>query len=201
VFNAKTKNLPSGDASLAWEKLKTRFEPTSGAALTQLTQEFHSSRLQKGESPDDWIERLESVRSRIEQILAAERISNQNLMLHIMGHLLEEYDNIVDRAGKELNNRTLTIDTLQEDLQLKYERMKTKKGYKGEQALFAKQFKGKCALCGKIGHKKENCWESKSNKSKKLKGYKQRGKKESGHKNPNIICYNCNEKFLRIFVY
>jgi hypothetical protein len=191
VYNAKTKDLPSGNAALAWEKLKTRFEPTSGAVLTQLLQEFRTSQLQKGESPDDWFERLDSIRSRIEQISPSERISDQSMMLHIVGNLPDEYDNIIDRVVKELNSSTLSIDTLQEDLQLKFERMKIRKGDKGEQALFAKQFKGKCQLCGRVGHKRADCWESEANKSKKVNGNKSGERKM---RNPNIECFNCHEK-------
>ena len=62
VFNAKTKKLPSYSASLAGEKLKIKFESI------QRTQEFMKSQVQKGESPDDWIEHIFSISSRIEQI-------------------------------------------------------------------------------------------------------------------------------------
>jgi hypothetical protein len=193
VYNAKTKALPSGDAALAWEKLRAKFEPTSGAVLTQLVQEFRSSYLKKGESPDDWIERLDSLRNRIEQISKEEAISDQNLMLHIVSHLPNEYENIIDRAVKDLNDRVLSIDTLQEDLQLKYERLRIKKHEKVEHALYAKQFKGKCQLCGKIGHKRADCWEAEENKSKRPTRFNNRDNKDKV-RNPNIVCYNCNEK-------
>ena len=34
IYNSKTINLPSGSASLAWERLKTKSEPKTGAMLT-----------------------------------------------------------------------------------------------------------------------------------------------------------------------
>ena len=61
IYNSKTSELPSGSASLAWDRLKARFEPKTGATLTQLKREFTSSKLQRGESPDEWIERLETI--------------------------------------------------------------------------------------------------------------------------------------------
>jgi hypothetical protein len=64
---------------------------------------------------------------------------------------------IVDRVTKELSNKTLTLDSLIEDLQEKFKRMKAKKDHKGETSLYAKQIKTRCYSCGKIGHKKENC--------------------------------------------
>ena len=123
VYNSKTNELPSGSASLAWSRLKTRFEPQTGATLTQLKREFTSSKLQKGESPDDWIEKLESIRNTIEQILGKPHIDDTDMMLHILNNLPEEYETIVDRVTKELSNKTLTLESLQEDLQEKFERL------------------------------------------------------------------------------
>jgi hypothetical protein len=45
ICNSKTSNLPSGSASLAWERLKTRFKPKTGATLTQFKHEFTNSKL------------------------------------------------------------------------------------------------------------------------------------------------------------
>jgi hypothetical protein len=53
IYNSKTINLPSGSALLAWERLKAKFEPKTGATLTQLKREFTTSKLQKGESPEN----------------------------------------------------------------------------------------------------------------------------------------------------
>ena len=201
IYNAKTPELPSGNASLAWARLKTRFEPKTGATLTQLKREFTQSKLQKGESPDEWIERLESIRNTIEQILGKPHIDETDMMLHIINNLPDDYEVIIDRVTKELSNNTLTLESLQEDLQEKYERMKTKKGGGKETAFYSKQVKTKCHSCGKIGHKKENCWELESNKDKRPKYWKknyktsEKDEKEIKHnKNPNIVCWKCNKK-------
>ena len=34
-------------------------------------------------------------------------------------------------------------------------------------AFYLKQIKTRCHVCGKIGHRKEDCWESESNKDKR----------------------------------
>jgi hypothetical protein len=47
--------------------------------------------------------------------------------------------------------------------------MKSKKNGKGETAFYSKQIKTRCPSCGKIGHKKENCWELEANKDKNQK--------------------------------
>jgi gag-polypeptide of LTR copia-type len=127
IYDSKTIELLSGSASLAWTRLKARFEPQTGATLTQLKQEFTSSKLQKGESPDEWIEKLESIRNTIEQILGKQHIDNTDMMLHILNNLPEEYETIADQVTKELSNKTLTLESLQEDLQESLGMMATQK--------------------------------------------------------------------------
>ena len=67
VYNSKTPELPSGSASLALTKLNESFEPYTGATLTQLKREFTSCKLQKGNLPHEWIEKLESIRNTIKK--------------------------------------------------------------------------------------------------------------------------------------
>ena len=67
-----------------------------GATLTQLKREFTQSKLQKGESPDEWIERLKSIRNTIKQILGKPHIDNTDMMLHIINNLPDEYDVVIN---------------------------------------------------------------------------------------------------------
>jgi len=67
---------------------------------------------------------------------------------------------------------------------------------KEEKALktgFKKQFKGKCRVCGKIGHKGTDCWTLESNKEKRLTGHND---KNDGNRNYkfNGNCNYCNKK-------
>jgi uncharacterized protein (DUF885 family) len=155
ILNAKTTDLPSGSASLAWERLKARFEPKTGATLTQLKREFTSSKLQKEQSPDEWIEKLESIRNTIEQILGRPHIDDTDLMLHIINNLPDEYDIIVDQVTKELSNKTLTLEFQQEDLQEKYERLKTKKTTKEKLHSIVNKLKQDAIYAAKLGIKKK----------------------------------------------
>ena len=43
-------------------------------------------------------------------------MSDEDLILHIISNLPEEYETIVDMAMKQLTLKMLTLDTLQEDL-------------------------------------------------------------------------------------
>ena len=74
------------------------------------------------------------------------------------------------------------MEDLRADLRRKYNRLieqghieitddsNDEKVTKEEKALktgFKKQFKGKCRVCGKIGHKGADCWTLESNKDKR----------------------------------
>jgi hypothetical protein len=100
-----------------------------------------------------------------------------------------------------LSNKTLTLESLQEDLEEKYERMKSKKSGKGETAFYSKQVKTRCHACKTIGDKKEDCWELDSNKDTRPKNWNKNYKKFEKNKNtnkmtknPNIVCWKCNQK-------
>ena len=74
------------------------------------------SKLQKGEAPDKWVEKLETIRNTIEQIMGKEHIDDDDMMLHTINNIPDNYDIIVDRVTRELSNKTLTFDSLVEDL-------------------------------------------------------------------------------------
>jgi flagellar biosynthesis chaperone FliJ len=65
--------------------------------------------------------------------LGKKHFDNTDMMLHILNNLPEEYETIIDQVTKELSNKTLTLESCQEDLQEKYERMKSKKSGKEKQ--------------------------------------------------------------------
>jgi hypothetical protein len=125
-------------------------------------------------------------------------IDDDDMMLHIFSNIPEDYDIIVDRVKRDLSNKTLTLDSLLEDLQEKFERMMSKKAATKKQLFIqSKSRQGAIYLCGKIGHKSEDCWELESNKNKRLKNWKSDEKNENGnkqYKNPNIVCWEYNKK-------
>ena len=55
-------NLPTGNAYLAWNKLKERFDPRTSNEKLQLKEKFTNSKLKDWKkSPDDWITELEII--------------------------------------------------------------------------------------------------------------------------------------------
>jgi gag-polypeptide of LTR copia-type len=74
------------------DKVESKIQASNrGNVDTQLKQEFISSKLQKGESPDEWIEKLKSIRNTVEQILEKQHIDDTDMMWHILNNLPEKY--------------------------------------------------------------------------------------------------------------
>jgi hypothetical protein len=167
VSEAKTDDLPSGDANLAWKNLIDRYRPNTKARVVELKKEFASSKLSGGEDPDLWIDNLEYIRSQLKSL--KHTVTDDDLMIHVINNVPKEYNMQVAVLERELESG-LTVKKLKDTLRGWYTRLKKQGGgeYKTETedaALFAgnkkwrpkKQFKGICKNCGKYGHKAVGC--------------------------------------------
>ena len=115
-----------------------------------------------------WISKLEVIRKRLKKI--GNEISDEDMMIHIMNNLPQEYDTVVEALERKLDDLVdpLTLRNLKNELLLKYNRIKKNKGMKeeseNEEAVkdtalvgYMKNFKGRCYNCGEFGPKKEDC--------------------------------------------
>ena len=156
VDGAKTMDLPDGCLKMAFDKLKHKYESKTNTALIELSNEFQSSKLEKGANPEEWITKLEKTRKRLKFDFKAQGYEDNNLMIHILGNLTYEYDTLVNMLTKRVGASSdgLVLDELKEELAAKYSRLsKSKKSPKQEQALNVsdgggnkdqKKIKGKC---------------------------------------------------------
>ena len=151
----------------------------------KLVKQLNESRMGKTEDPDKWIMNLERLRQCIAE--CGKTIDDTELVMHILYHLPTEYNNINDQYLKDLDDRKdVDLENLRADLRCKYDSLEDSgrikknnddgndKLVKEEKALktgFKKQFKGKCRVCSKIGHKGTDCWTLDSNKDKRPAGY------------------------------
>ena len=131
----------------------------------------------KNEDPDIWITNLECLWQRIAE--CGKTIDDNELIMHILYNLPSVYNNINDQYMKELDNKKdIQLEDLHADLRWKYDQGNIEKTeddndekiIKAEKALktgFKKQFKGKCRVYVKIGHKGADCWTLEENKDKR----------------------------------
>jgi len=202
VDEAVTNDLPNGDAAQAWKNLLAKFEPTTSGNLIMLRKEFTASKLeQEDRDPDDWIADLERLRQRLKNMKA--EILDRDFMIHILNNLPSAYSTVVEQLEDDLGNETnpLTIARIRDKLRIKFQRMKlsSNEGSNEETALTAQyqgKFKGRCRVCGKIGHKGADCWENNKKKGTKPDG-KQRYNQNGNQNKSNRFNGKCN--FCGIF--
>ena len=167
IDDARTEELPDGCLRTGWLKLEKKFMPRTNATIIKLKKEFaEMSLVNPRDDPDEWVSRLEYVRSRLGTL--GKKIDDDDMMIHILNNLPVEYENTVEVMERLLDDdvNPLTIELLREELSLKYEKVRRSLGVPedGEDddvdtALVSGygQFKGRCHGCGKFGHKSIAC--------------------------------------------
>jgi hypothetical protein len=68
VKSCESKEFEDGNAALAWEKLKKKYDPISAPSLVKTERMFRESRLGKNEDPEIWISNLEDLRITLENM-------------------------------------------------------------------------------------------------------------------------------------
>jgi hypothetical protein len=86
----KSKDYADGNANMAWERLKNKFEPSSAPSLVKLEKLFRQCSLKKGQDPDIWITELEDYLMRLEELGSS--ISDNQFILHTLNNMTEDYD-------------------------------------------------------------------------------------------------------------
>ena len=128
VFNivrkCTTDDLPTGNAYLAWNKLKERFDPRTSNKKRLLKEKFTNSKLTDWtKSPDDWITKLEIIASQLDQM--GYKMTNKDFMILVLGNLPEEYKSKVETLEKDLDhtNDPITIERMTNKLNIKYKKI------------------------------------------------------------------------------
>ena len=126
IKGCKSKDYPDGNAALAWERLKNKYEPISAPSLVKLEKQFRELSLKRGEDPKVWITQLEDLCCRLEAMDSI--ISDNQFMIHILNNLTSEYDLQVAIMERRVGDaeKPLTIKEIREELSLQFEKLNMK---------------------------------------------------------------------------
>jgi gag-polypeptide of LTR copia-type/Zinc knuckle len=179
VKGCKNKDYANANASMAWGRLRYKFEPQSAPSLVKMEKQFRQCTLKKGQDPDVWITELVDYRMKLDELGSS--ISENQFILHFLNNMTADYDLQLAMKEKRFNDKMnpLTVDEIRDDFNLRFERLNEKANYNEnednqEVAFFGGPFKGKCRNCGAIGHKARDC---------KSKSYQNGGQNSGNHRN------------------
>jgi len=145
-------DLPDGNAAAAWTRLKDKYVPKIAPRKLELHRELKMSKLKnRDQDPKAWIMYLEGLRMKLKDL--GSTMSDEDLIIHIMNNLMEDYKVQLLKLEEKLGSTmtTLSIDNVKAELCLRYAQMKTKKSLSeskqkdSEKALAAtRKYKGTC---------------------------------------------------------
>ena len=112
VKACKNKDYVDGNAFMAWERLKNKFEPASTPSLVKMEKQFRQCAPKKNQDPEIWITELEDLHMKLEELGSS--ISDSQFMIHILNNMTSDYDLQLAMMEKRINDKInpLTIDDL-----------------------------------------------------------------------------------------
>jgi gag-polypeptide of LTR copia-type len=121
VKGCKDKDFTEGNATMAWERLKNKYEPTSAPSLVKRERLFRQSSLTRNEDPDAWISTLEELRTKLEDMGSI--MTDDQFLIHVLNNLTTDYELQMVLLEKRIGDKSnpLEVDELREELNLRYE--------------------------------------------------------------------------------
>ena len=118
VKSCKSKEFEDGNAALAWDKLKKKYDPISAPSLVKTERMFRESRLGKNEDPEIWINNLEDLRIKLETMGSV--ITDDQFIVQVLNSLTSDYELQMLLLEKQIGHKDnpLSIEELKEELNL-----------------------------------------------------------------------------------
>ena len=206
VSLAKTEELPDGCARDAWERLTSEYDLTEGEDKITLLTMFQQNQLEDVRTNITvW---LTSFAIQVNKLKKLHLVLDEEYQItHILASLPREYSSVVEQVkiDRRTSSALITMDEVKKRLKERYLRLKKEHGWsEDEMALSMKSgnnrnknikkgskgryFKGRCNHCGKIGHKKADCWDLKNKKEKH-----QENKKKVQKDKSKVRCFKCGK--------
>jgi gag-polypeptide of LTR copia-type len=103
VKSCKSKEVEDGNAALAWEKLKKKYDPISAPLLVKTERMFRESRLGKNEDPELWINNLEGLRIKLEPMGSV--MTDDQFIVQVLNSLTSDYKLQMLLLEKQIGNK------------------------------------------------------------------------------------------------
>ena len=204
VSLAQTEELPDGCARDAWEKLTSEYDLTEGEDKITLLTMFQQNQLDDVRTNITvW---LTSQAIQVSKLKKLNHVLDEEYQItHILASVPREYSSVVEQV--KIDRRTdpalITMDEAKKRLKKYYLQLKGEHGWSEDEMTLnmkssnnqsrnikrgnkGKFFKGRCAHCGKYGHKKADCWNLK-NKEEIVKKVRERSRKISHTSNVSSV--------------
>ena len=158
-----TTDIPYGDSQKAWIDLGNNYNSKNSTAIVQLSNQFINSKLSNmTDDPEEWIVEIKILQARLDQM--GYQISEKHLLIHILYNVPEKYESVVEADKKFLMDTTnmLDVETLKTHLHNKWVKFGLRSrtyddNVNSKTLIRERQFKGRCYICGKFGHKVADC--------------------------------------------
>jgi hypothetical protein len=102
VKGCKNNDYTEGNATMAWKRLKNKYDPTSAPYLANTQRMFRQSPLRNNEDPDAWITTFEEFRMKLDDIASA--MTHDQFMIHLVNNLTSKYELQMVILAKRIGN-------------------------------------------------------------------------------------------------
>jgi hypothetical protein len=89
VKGCKNKDYTEGNAAMAWERLKNKYEPISAPSLLKTERMFRQSSFCKNEDKDSWITTLGEFRMKLEEMGSI--MTDDQFMIQMLNNLTRNH--------------------------------------------------------------------------------------------------------------
>jgi gag-polypeptide of LTR copia-type len=156
VKSCKSKEFEDGNTTLAWEKLKKKYDPVSAPSLVKTERMFRESRLGKNEDPEVRINNLEDLRIKLETMDSV--MTDDQFIVQVLNSLTSDYELQMLLLKKQIGNKDnpLSIEDLKEELHLRFKRLST-----GQVLCLLGNLKGNAGIVANLAIRQRNVSQSK----------------------------------------
>jgi hypothetical protein len=89
IKGCKVRDYTDGNSTLAWDKLKMKFDPDFAPSWVKTERTFRQCVLEEGEEPENWITNLEELCSKLEDMDS--HMTDSQFMVQVLNSFTDDY--------------------------------------------------------------------------------------------------------------